>query len=468
MKPTTKDAYRLLHDGSIALAEVESNGIRIDTRYLENAIKTTSEEIEKLDRELQEDEVYKVWYKTYGDKTNLQSRPQLNDILFNKLGYKPTQFTETGLNKVDKSVLDGLDIPFARKYIEVAELRKVRATYLYGIRNEMVDGYIHPFFDLHTTVTGRGSSQLPNFQNIPNRNPRLAGIVRRCFIPRKNSYFAEDDYSGIEVKMACCYTKDPRLIDEFTTKGKDPHRDTACQLFFLEPEQVEKKTTRDWAKNRFVFPQFYGSVYFQCAPHIWEVASRKESKLADGTSILRHLRKNGIKKGLGECTPGQRPVKGTFKYHVQQIEEDFWKRRFKVYTDWKRAWFADYRDKGWFESYIGFRWEGIFTRNQVLNYPMQESGFHCLLWSIIRVQRWLKKNKMKTKILGQIHDSIIADVHKSEVQDYLTKTKEVLTKDLPKAWEWIIVPLETESELSETNWLEKKLWTEKNGVWQKN
>jgi hypothetical protein len=105
------------------------------------------------------------------------------------------------------------------------------------------------------------------------------------------------------VRAACCYTKDPRLISDFTEDGKDPHGDTAELLFgvkkemFKTPEEKAgwKKGMRDWTKNRFVFPQFFGSVYFQCAPSIWN-AVEKGALMPDGKStVMEHLAKQGIK-----------------------------------------------------------------------------------------------------------------------------------------------------------------------------
>ena len=98
------------------------------------------------------------------------------------------------------------------------------------------------------------------------------------------------------------------------------------------------------------------------------------------------------------------------------------------------------------------------NRKQVINYRIQGSAFHCLLWCLIEMNKWLKKNKMKSKMVSQIHDSLIGDVHKDELDDYLWKINDLMTTQLAKVWEWIVVPLGVEMEICELNgtWFDKK------------
>jgi DNA polymerase I-like protein with 3'-5' exonuclease and polymerase domains len=99
------------------------------------------------------------------------------------------------------------------------------------------------------------------------------------------------------------------------------------------------------------------------------------------------------------------------------------------------------------------------AKNQIINYPIQGSAFHCLLWSLIQiVQKELKKRKMKTIVVGQIHDSIIADVVEEELEEYLAMSNEVMTRRIIKDWPWIITPLEIEAEATPINgrWNERE------------
>jgi DNA polymerase I-like protein with 3'-5' exonuclease and polymerase domains len=257
----------------------------------------------------------------------------------------------------------------------------------------------------------------------------------------------EFDFKGVEVGIACCYNFDPTLMAYVKDKTKDMHRDTAMELFFLKKEEVDGKTTRHIAKNKFVFPQFYGDYYVSCAQNIWEELNKTRASVVNGPHIFDHLAYNGINR-LGDCDPDKPPKKGTFEHHVKKIEDLFWNTRFPVYTAWKRSWWEQYQRRGYIEFYTGFRIGGHFDRKQVVNFPIQGSAFHCLLWCLIRLQRWLVKHGMKSRIIGQIHDSIIMDIYESELERIYNKTRQLMTETLPREWTWINVPLEVEVEAS--------------------
>jgi DNA polymerase-1 len=486
LKPSravTREAAKLLQDGSLAMSELEHNGIRIDVPYLDNQIKEVGAKIRTMEESLRRDKVYREWKRRYGEKTTLGSKQQLATVFFDCLGYERARTQakkvhsedendEKRESKQSEAAFAKVDHPFVKQYFACEKLKKLLSTYLWGIRREVVDGFLHPFFNLHTAVTYRSSSEMPNFQNIPIRNKEIAAIIRPCFIPRKGWHLVEMDYSGIEVRVACCYTKDPQLIKEFTGPDGDPHGDTAVELFCLPRDFVRKnkdwakKTIRDYAKNRFVFPSFYGSVYFQCAPELWR-GVLECPKLPDGRTLLEHLKGKGIKK-LGDCEPGAETRKGTFVHHVKQVEEGFWNKRFTVYTEWKQRRWEEYLRDGGFSTFVGFYHAGLFKRNDVLNYPIQGSAFHCLLWSIIRLVKSLKRYKMSTLPIGQIHDCSIADSPSDELQDYLDLNYDITTRQLPKAWsDWIIVPMDVEAEVcaADQNWHTKAQWTKKGDWW---
>lgn len=469
------EAFQLLHQGALTLAQIEHNGFQIDTGYLDKTKIEIENKLRELEAELRSDKVYAVWRKRFGSGLKLDARAQLGTVIFDLLGYKRIEVYESTDSEDDshegenaEKAFRHVDLPFIKNYFKYAKLKKLLGTNIKGIRSEVVDGLLHPSYNLHNVRTFRGACQLPNAQNIPNRNPETSSIIRRAFIPRKGRQLLEVDFSGIEVRVACCATKDPKLISDFTQDGGDAHRATASRLFCLSEDFLKKhkdwakKSVRDWAKNRFVFPEFYGSVFFQCAPNLWEPV--EEGKLLpNGKTILSHLEKKGITEGLGskksDWKTGRMETKpGTFMEHVRKVEEYFWNERYQVYTSWKRKWYNDYLNKGYFDTFTGFRISGVMSKNQVLNYPIQGPSFHLLLWSLIQVNKWLKKNKMKTLLIGQIHDSMILDVYPPELQDVLAKIKQVTTIDLANHWKWIIVPLEVEAEISaiDGNWYEKQ------------
>lgn len=467
----TPEANELLLRGSLALAEVEQNGIRINTDYLDASIRETDEKITHLEQRLHKDELWTTWQSVFGSRATLGSRDQLGYILFEMMGFKTDARTATGKIKTDKEVLSKVDYPFVPVYLEWAGLLKIKDTYLEGIRRELVGDILRPSQNLHTAATYRSSQSNPNGQNLPSRDPGDAEIVRRCVIPRKNHHIVEVDFKQLEVMIAACYHHDPVMLDYLRDPQKDLHRDMAMELYLLEKDEVSKQA-RYSAKNGFVFPSFYGSVYFQCAPALWENVSKLNLKIAGTeTSLRKHLRDKGFRK-LGECNPKRTPQAGTYESHVQKVENAFWKNRFRVYDAWKRSWWEQYQREGGFRTLTGFycRWGTgqLPKRNDVLNYPVQGSAFHCLLETLIVMQRWLRKNKMRSKIIGQIHDSLIGDVHKAELQDYLCKVHEIVTQHLPRKWNWICVPLSVEAEVAPLgeSWWCKKEWTQQSGEWR--
>jgi DNA polymerase-1 len=455
---TTADAYDLLHQGVLALADVEANGMRVDVGRLDRTIVETGRKIEEITAELQRDQVWKSWKRRYRDKASIGSRMQLATVLGDELSPGKKR-TATGRTSVDEEALEQIDLPFVKGFLRLEKLKKLKSTYLVGVQREVVDGLVHPSFNLHLVRTHRSSSDSPNFQNIPIRDKEIGELIRSCFVPRKGRLLVEVDYSAIEVRIAACYHQDPTMIKYIEDPTKDMHRDMAAECYMLEQGQVTKEA-RFYAKNQFVFPEFYGSYYVQCAPNLWNAIDRAGLKVQmpngePGRSLKAHLEDQGI-DGLGDCDPRQKPRKGTFEHHIQQVEQDFWGRRFRVYAKWKQDWHRQYLKQGWFDLLTGFRIAGVYGRNDVINYPVQGVAFHCLLWSLVRLVKWLKKNRMKTVIVGQIHDSIVADVHPDELDDFLAMAKRVMTGDIRKHWGWIIVPLEIEAESSETNWFDKR------------
>jgi DNA polymerase I-like protein with 3'-5' exonuclease and polymerase domains len=457
MRPITDEGYKLLHDGCVALSQVEANGIRVDTDYLQRAITDTGQQIKELSEQLKKYKIFKVWRKTYGSKTNIDSREQLGKILFDVMKYTCHSYTKTGNPQANEENLKSTGLEFVSNYLRLQKLKKARSTYLHNILRETVDGFMHPNFPLHLVRSFRGSSDHPNFTNMPIRDPLIAELVRQAIIARINHCILEIDFKGAEICAATCYHKDPRMIRYIEKDPGAMHKDMAAELYMLSKSQVSKDT-RYAAKNRFVFAEFYGDWYKNRAPDLWH-AIEELNLTIKGTDIdlYSHLESQGI-IGLGACHPDQESKDGTFERHVQNVEYAFWNKRFKVYNQWKKDWWKEYQETGFFETLTGFIIEGLLDRKQAINYPIQGTAFHWLLWCLIQIQKQLKKYKMKSVIVGQIHDSIVGDIHKREVKDYLSIVKQVIYEDLPKHWPWIIVPLIVEAEQAPVgaSWYAKK------------
>lgn len=465
--PQTKGACELLLRGSLALSQMEGNGVRVDIAYLDQQRKDLAIKITEGEERLRQAPEYRAWQRRYGARANLGSAEQLGRVLFEELGHKSLERTATGRFRADEAVLSRVKIPFVQDYLRVKKQKKLASTFLSGLKRETVEGYFHPSFNLHLAATYRSSSGTDrdnvyadkdlNFQNLPVRRKDLAESIRRCFIARPGHRIVETDFGAIEVRISACYHKDPTMV-EYLHTGYDMHKDMACECFLLKPEQVTKDT-RGEAKNKFVFPQFYGDFFATCAKSLWRAAEDGlTAKYGDEQiPMLEHLARQGI-DCLGDTGDYRELPAGSFMAHMQEVEHRFWDERFSVYSQWKRNWWQEYLKKGYIDTYTGFRIGGLYERNKIINYPVQSAAFHCLLWSIIQMQNWINTTGKKTLLVGQIHDSLLADVPEDEVDEYLKKCVQVMTVDLPRHWKWINVPMVIEAKVSPTegSWHECK------------
>jgi DNA polymerase I-like protein with 3'-5' exonuclease and polymerase domains len=155
----------------------------------------------------------------------------------------------------------------------------------------------------------------------------------------------------------------------------------------------------------------------------------------------------------GASGPGSK----TFMHHIQQVEKKFWEERFSAYASWKRKWVTQYEQNGWMQMFTGFVCQGFLEKNEIINYPIQGSAFHCLLWSLIELQRIIKKRGLKTLIVGQIHDSIVMDVPEEEMSEVVDLVHQIMVKRLCRTWGWICVPIAIEVEAAAVDrpWVEK-------------
>lgn len=466
---TTPEAYQLLHDGTLALSHMEHNGVRVDKGYLDATIAQVDAEIAEGERILRNDPIYQTtWKKRFGVKANLTAPAQLGEIIFECLGHHRKQGSK-GLN--DELAFENVNDPFVKDWFRIAKLRKGRNTYLEGIRRELVQDpvsklwFVHPSYNLNTVSTFRSSCDNPNWQNVPVRNARLAEMIRRCYIPRPGNEIIENDYGQIEVRVSACHNLDPALLN-YILSGADMHQDMAAQIFMLDSSQVSKEA-RHIAKNQCVFPFFYGSIATNCARFIWDALAMRNVKLKDGSkTIIEHMASKGI-KSCGACVFEEEAKPGTFEYHLKQVEKDFWNRRFKVYADWKRSFYNEYLQNGGYMMKTGFAVNLPLAKNDVTNWPIQGSAFHCLLWSLPRIINRLRRYKMKSLLVGQIHDCAVGDCKPSERNAYINILREIMMNEVRKAWDWIIVPLDVEAEITpvDGSWFEKKVHVEVDGNW---
>lgn len=452
VKRASRKAVELFHKGTIALAQVERNGIKVDEAYVDKQLSDTAKRIKEMEEELKNDKIYKKWKKRFGESTKLGNKQQLEKVVFDDLGYKRTgKKTKGNKNSADISAFEFVKEPFVKRYFELEKIKKARGTYLLGIKREIQAGYMHPIISLHTAITYRSSAQRPNIQNFPVRDPVQGEIIRRCIIAPVGYVIGEIDFSGIEVCVSACYHNDPVMVKYITDPSTDMHRDMAMQCYMLTKKEVTKNA-RYCAKNKYVFPEFYGSYFVDCSKNLWEAITLMDLKTESGVPLKKHLKSKGI-RSLGDKSSDHETgrittKKGTFMDHIREVEKDFWDKRFRVYKAWKHDWWQKYLKRGWFQFKTGFVASGLFDRKQVCNSPIQGSAFHLLLWSLIELQEWLNENNMKSKIIAEIHDSLLMYFHEDEVDEVLAKAKEIMTVKILKVHKWITVPMGIEAEVA--------------------
>jgi DNA polymerase-1 len=438
----TQEAHDLFHRGSVALATMECNGFAVDTDYLVQAIAETDALVEKLHGELEQTETARVWKKEYGPDTNFGSAKQMRKILYGIQKHPVREYTDSGMEAVNKDTIKWIVDPFIKILLRIKKLEKSSNTNLKGLLKEAVNGRVHGFFSLNNVKSFRGASQKPNLQNSPLHDPIQGPLIRKAFIPSKGNHLVEVDFSQLEVRIAQCYHFDPTMYDYIMDESTDMHRDTAADMWLIEQDDVNKNVR--FSAKGFVFSQFYGDYYVNGAKAAWDAIDVLELEV-NGVPMRDHLATKGITE-RGACDPDKPPVKGTFEYHLKSVEDIMWNERFPAYSKWKEDWWDRYKLTGTFMSKTGFRYTGAMSRNAVINYPVQGAAFHVLLWCVTRIIEIIEERGMETKIVCQIHDSIIGDVPPNELDDFVAICHEVMEHEVLEHFDWITVPLKVEAE----------------------
>ena len=392
------------------LSEMETEGIKIDTSYLEKLDKEFEEDLEKLKKEI---------FKKSGEEFNLNSPKQLGEILFDKLKLvsKPKK-TKTGQYSTSEEVLSSLanDHKIIEDILEWRSLDKLQNTYVKSLPNEVssLTNRVHSSFNQTVTTTGRLSSNNPNLQNIPIRTAN-GQKIRRAFIPRGSDYILmAADYSQIELRVIASMSNEKNMIDAFVN-NQDIHTMTASKIYNVDPENVTREQ-RGNAKT-VNFGIIYGVSAFGLSQQT--DLNRSESKVMIDNYFINY--------------PGLK------KYMSDQID------------------FA--RNNGYVETIMGRRryLQNINSQNNMLrsssernaiNAPIQGSAADIIKIAMININSELKKQSLKSKMLLQVHDELVFDVHKSEkdqIKDIVKTTMESAVK--------LKVPLKIDLEFGK-NWLE--------------
>ena len=392
------------------LSDMEAEGIKIDTSYLKKLDKEFEDDLEKLKKEI---------FKKCGEEFNLNSPKQLGEILFDKLKLvsKPKK-TKTGQYSTSEEVLSNLanDHRIIENILEWRSLDKLQNTYVKSLPNEVssLTNRVHSSFNQTVTTTGRLSSNNPNLQNIPIRTDN-GQKIRKAFIPRNNDYIImAADYSQIELRVIASISSEENMINAFIN-NQDIHTMTASKIYNVDPENVSREQ-RGNAKT-VNFGIIYGVSAFGLSQQT--DLNRSESKQMIDNYFLNY--------------PGLK------KYMSDQID------------------FA--RNNGYVETIMGRRryLQNINSQNNMLrsgaernaiNAPIQGSAADIIKIAMININSEFKKLSLKSKMLLQVHDELVFDVHNSEkdrIQDIVKTTMESAVK--------LKVPLKIDLEFGK-NWLE--------------
>lgn len=418
------NGFDLFMEGQKMFSEVEQNGLNIDEEYYEKIIQHLTKKQSILSKKILSSKELENWKGEF----NFNSSDQLRKLLFVDLGYVGIKKTKKDKDSTDAETLEKINTPFTNRILEYKKLDKIKGTYLSGFLKNSFQGKIYPSFNLNLVVTYRSSSDSPNLQNVPVRDLYAQELCRTGIKPSPGRQLLSVDYSGIEVRISACYHKDPNMIKYIRDPKSDMHRDVARQLLLKEDIS---KDERFYAKNNFTFAEFYGDYWGNIAPNLWK-------NMPEGSIPFSKYSK--------------------FEKHVKEIEDDFWNNRFKVYNQWRKDTWKRYQKTGKLYTHTGFICTGHLDRKQVANYPIQGSAFHCLLWSMNEIHKYMKENKFESNLLGEVHDETITDLVPGEKKELLPVIRRISTIDIIKHWPWIIVPLDIEAEVSEIdgNWAEMK------------
>lgn len=436
--------YLFFMDAMEELDIASQNGMRLDL----SVITQRKPELERRASELytqimNADLITKNWDK---DRAfNPKSDAHVRHLLYNSLGMTPTAFTEgdNPLPSVDEDTLLTFSnrFPFLLDLLEYRGINKVLSTYLGQFLVENCDGIVHSFFHLHKVKTFRPSTSSVNLANQPKRDKETKKLIRTAIVPKRGHRLVEYDFKGAEVAIAAHVTGDRNLIKYVSDLSTDMHRDLACGLFFIKPEQVNKALRGNAVKGPWTFAQFYGSWHKQCARGVWDEIDIPNSEEIYGFNVVSHLKENGIMSY------------SDWEAHCEAQERVLWDEFFPDYKKWRERTYKSFVKNGYVNYENGFRYEGPATKNEVLNAPVQGFSFHTLMWAMRQSGKEFRKLELNSEFICQIYDAMVLDIDPAEEGIVDKIIWEFATQKVREHWD-ISVPLMVEKERSEIdgNW----------------
>lgn len=452
------DAVKFSTEGAICLAKVTYNGVQTNQETLKNNIAELEGEINELHTQIINSEEAQAWdggekyiklLKDNPEKAKEKGKPefnynsgaQLGRLLFKILKYPAGKKTATGGFATDKAALEKVGSPICKLILQKKTLEKAKGTYLEGWQRESDEqGVVKCNFPLGLTLSWRSSSRNCNFQNSPKHSKRLSKLTRSFIEPFKGQIWKEYDFSAAENYCASIISGDLELLRYNSDSSTDLHGDTAVDIFRIEDRENLPSYTVDgkiieapqgmWKRLRqtgklFVFPAFFGSNYIGITDSIWEAILNFTQEEQEWLSA--HLESKGIHS------------KDDFLQVVKEAEYQFWQVRFKDYYKYKQDIWKLYVEQGYLQTPVGHVLRSVHNRRTASSYSIQGGSFEKLLCGMIKAQKTFEKLGLKSKLVGEVHDSLCVSVEKSEeeiVDKIVTTCLIDATKDHP-LFDWI-------------------------------
>lgn len=390
------------------LYDMERAGIAVDAQALHEYGENLAGSISRLEEEI---------YREAGEEFNINSPKQLGVILFQKLGMEGGKKTKTGYSTA-ADVLERLapDYPIVSKILEYRQLTKLKSTYADGLAAFIAqDGRIHSTFQQTVTATGRLSSTDPNLQNIPIRM-ELGRLIRKVFLPAEGCVFVDADYSQIELRLLAHMSGDENLIEAYR-QAQDIHAITASKVFHVPFEEVTPLLRRNAKAVNFGI--VYGISSFGLSQDL--SITRKEAE--------------GYIDSYFKTYPG---IKSFLDGLVAQAKESGY-----VTTMYgRRRPVPELSSSNFMQRSFGER--------VAMNAPIQGSAADIIKIAMLRVNRRLKREGLRSRLLLQVHDELLVEAPREEQQE----AERILSEEMQRAAE-LSVQLEIDMH-SGNNWYEAK------------
>ena len=390
------------------LYDMEVNGVRVEAEALKYYGDQLGAKIVELEKDI---------YEEAGENFNINSPKQLGVVLFENMKIPGGKKTKTGYSTA-ADVLEKLapDYPIIAKILEYRQYTKLKSTYADGLANYIrEDGRIHSKFNQTITATGRLSSTEPNLQNIPIR-VELGRLIRKVFIPEDGFVFVDADYSQIELRVLAHCSGDSHLIEAYKEK-KDIHRITASQVFHIPFDEVTDQQRRNAKAVNFGI--VYGISSFGLSQDL-SITRKEASKYIEDYFTTYP----GIKIFLDDTVK-----------HAKEMG-------YVVTLFGRRRPVPELSSSNYMQRSFGER--------VAMNAPIQGTAADIIKIAMIGVGRRLKEQKMKSRLVLQVHDELLVEAYKPE----LDQVKKILKEEMEQAAS-LDVPLEIDMHTGD-NWYEAK------------